>query len=62
VSRLETLPMTASSRLAGGIISTSLFAATDEARIPDSIATQLADIFSGDVDFHRACAKVTVLP
>lgn len=57
VSRLETLPMTASSRLAGGIISTSLFAATDEARIPDSIATQLADIFAGDVDFHRALRK-----
>ncbi|MBK9347115.1 MAG: M23 family metallopeptidase [Burkholderiales bacterium] len=57
VSRLETLPMTASSRLAGGIISTSLFAATDEARIPDAIATQLADIFAGDVDFHRALRK-----
>ncbi len=57
VSRLETLPMTVSSRLSGGIISTSLFAATDEARIPDSIATQLADIFSGDVDFHRALRK-----
>ena len=57
VSRLETLPMTASSRLAGGVISTSLFAATDDARIPDSVATQLADIFSGDVDFHRALRK-----
>ena len=56
-SRLETLPMTASSRLASGTISSSLFAATDEARIPDAIAIQLAEIFSGDIDFHRALRK-----
>ncbi len=57
VSRLETVPMTASSRLASGTITSSLFAATDEARIPDSIAIQLAEIFSGDIDFHRALRK-----
>ena len=56
-SRVETLPMTASSRLASGTIHSSLFAATDEARIPDTIAMQLADIFSGDIDFHRALRK-----
>jgi murein DD-endopeptidase MepM/ murein hydrolase activator NlpD len=31
----------------------SLFGATDAAGIPDSIATQLADIFGSDIDFHR---------
>ena len=36
-----------------GEIRTSLFAATDAAGIPDGIAVQLADIFGGDVDFHR---------
>src|SRR5262245_25146920 len=36
-----------------GEIRTSLFAATDAAGIPDSVAIQLADIFGGDVDFHR---------
>jgi len=36
------------------LIQTSLFAATDDARIPDSVAVQLAEIFSGDIDFHRA--------
>ncbi len=36
-----------------GEIRTSLFAATDAAGIPDAIAVQLADIFGGDVDFHR---------
>ena len=56
-SRLETLPMTASSRLSSGIIHSSLFAATDDARIPDAIAIQLAEIFSGDIDFHRALRK-----
>jgi murein DD-endopeptidase MepM/ murein hydrolase activator NlpD len=56
-SRLEVLPMAATSRLASGTISTSLFAATDEARIPDAVALQLAEIFSGDIDFHRALRK-----
>ncbi|HKB73204.1 MAG TPA: peptidoglycan DD-metalloendopeptidase family protein [Burkholderiales bacterium] len=36
-----------------GEIKTSLFAATDATGIPDAIAVQLADIFGGDVDFHR---------
>ncbi len=36
-----------------GEIKTSLFTATDAAGIPDGIAVQLADIFGGDVDFHR---------
>lgn len=56
-STLETLPLTASSRLAGGVINSSLFAATDDARIPDAVAVQLAEIFSGDIDFHRALRK-----
>jgi murein DD-endopeptidase MepM/ murein hydrolase activator NlpD len=54
---LETLPLKASTRMASGIINTSLFAATDAARIPDSVANQLAEIFSGDIDFHRALRK-----
>ncbi|MEO7105946.1 MAG: peptidoglycan DD-metalloendopeptidase family protein [Rhodoferax sp.] len=56
-SKLETLPMTASSRLASGTINSSLFAATDDARIPDAVAIQMAEIFSGDIDFHRALRK-----
>jgi len=34
-------------------IRSSLFAATDSAGLSDAIATQLADIFSTDIDFHR---------
>ena len=56
-SKLETLPMTASSRLSSGTINSSLFAATDDAQIPDAVAVQLAEIFSGDIDFHRALRK-----
>ena len=40
-----------------GEIRSSLFAATDGANIPDSVAMQLADIFGGDVDFHRDLRK-----
>lgn len=56
-SRLETLPMTASTRMAGGTITSTLFAATDAARIPDSVSGQLAEVFSGDIDFHRALRR-----
>ena len=56
-SKLETLPLSASTRMASGSISSSLFAATDAAHIPDSVAGQLAEIFSGDIDFHRTLRK-----
>ena len=52
-STIETAPLAAQIRMGSGTIRSSLFAATDEARIPDSIATQLADVFSTDVDFRR---------
>lgn len=38
-------------------INSSLFAATDAADIPDSIAMQVADIFSGEIDFHSDLRK-----
>ncbi|QJY32306.1 M23 family metallopeptidase [Diaphorobacter sp. JS3050] len=56
-SRIETAPLTVGSRLAGGIIRSSLFAATDAANIPDAVAVQLAEVFSGDIDFRRALRK-----
>ena len=36
-----------------GEIKSSLFAAADDADVSDSVAMQIADIFSGDIDFHR---------
>ncbi|WP_404301637.1 peptidoglycan DD-metalloendopeptidase family protein [Alicycliphilus denitrificans] len=56
-SRIESAPLTVGSRLAGGIIRSSLFAATDAASIPDAVAVQLAEVFSGDIDFRRALRK-----
>jgi murein DD-endopeptidase MepM/ murein hydrolase activator NlpD len=56
-SRIESAPLTASTQLASGTIQTSLFAATDDARIPDAVATQLTEIFSSNIDFHRALRK-----
>lgn len=56
-SRVESAPLTANSRLASGTIRSSLFAATDDANIPDAIASQLIEIFSGDLDFHRGLRK-----
>lgn len=38
-------------------ITSSLFAATDGAGIPDSIASQVADILGGEVDFQRDLRK-----
>ncbi len=39
------------------IIRHSLFGATDSAGIPDSVALQVAEIFSGVIDFHRDLRK-----
>ncbi|GHU06008.1 hypothetical protein FACS1894158_10950 [Betaproteobacteria bacterium] len=40
-----------------GEIKSSLFGATDEAGIPDAIASDLAEIFSSDIDFYRDLRK-----
>lgn len=56
-TRLESAALESSTRLAGGVIKSSLFAATDDAGIPDAIAVQMAEIFSADIDFHRELRK-----
>ncbi|GHU29820.1 hypothetical protein AGMMS50256_15500 [Betaproteobacteria bacterium] len=43
--------------VSSGEIVSSLFGATDDAGIPDAIATQLAEIFSSDIDFYRDLRK-----
>ena len=44
-------------RMASGTITSSLFAATDAAQVPDAVATQLAEMFSSDIDFRRDLRK-----
>lgn len=56
-SRLESGELQASPQLASGVIRSSLFAATDEAGIPDAVAVQLAEMFSTDIDFRRDLRK-----
>ena len=53
----NTLPLHVSVRLASAKIRTSLYAATDAAQIPDSVAAQLADVFASEIDFHRSLQK-----
>jgi murein DD-endopeptidase MepM/ murein hydrolase activator NlpD len=57
LTRLETVPLASQVRLGSGTVRSSLFAATDEAMLPDSVAAQLAEIFSADIDFHRELRK-----
>lgn len=52
-TQLEAAPLVPQTRLGSGTIRHSLWAATDDAQLPDAIASQLIEIFSGDVDFHR---------
>ncbi|GAB2601829.1 peptidoglycan DD-metalloendopeptidase family protein [Ramlibacter solisilvae] len=52
-SQVETAPLTASTRLGSGTVRSSLFAAADEARMPDGVVNQMVDIFSGDINFRR---------
>ncbi|MEY3428786.1 MAG: Murein DD-endopeptidase MepM, partial [Pseudomonadota bacterium] len=58
--RTDTAPLTASVRMAGGTVASSLYDASDEARLPETITRQLADVFSGQIDFHRALRKGAV--
>jgi murein DD-endopeptidase MepM/ murein hydrolase activator NlpD len=50
---LETAALAAQTRMGSGTIRDSLFNATDDAGIPDAVATQLAEVFATDINFHR---------
>lgn len=49
----QNLPLEKRVQLKSAEIHSSLFGATDAAGLPDSVATQIADIFGGEIDFHR---------
>ena len=57
IARMESAPLVATTRLASGVIQSSLFAATDDVGLPDVVANQLAELFSGDIDFRHALRK-----
>lgn len=53
----QSLPLETIVQIKSAEIRYTLFGATDAAGIPDSVATQLADIFGGDIDFHSDLRK-----
>jgi murein DD-endopeptidase MepM/ murein hydrolase activator NlpD len=57
LARIDVAPLAAQVRLGSGTIRSTLFGATDEARLPDAVAAQIAEIFATDIDFHRELRK-----
>ena len=55
--RVESGALSIGQRLTSGVIRSTLFAATDEARLPDTVTTQLTEIFESNVDFHRGLRR-----
>lgn len=53
-ARVETAPLVPTSRMGSATVRTSMFAAADEAHIPDAVVGQIIDILSSDIDFHNA--------
>jgi len=56
-TKIETGKLTASPRLAGGVIRSTFYAASDAADIPENVSMQMADIFEGQLDFRRGLRK-----
>ena len=53
VSHVETAPLVARTRLGNAVVRTSLFAAADDAHVPDAVVSQLVEMFSSEIDFHH---------
>lgn len=56
-ARVETVPLGVQVELRGGTVSGSLFSATDDAGVPDSVASQLAEVFATEINFHKDLRK-----
>ena len=56
-AKVDTAALQPQVKLGSGTVRTSLFAATDDAHVPDGVATQLAEMFATDIDFHRELRK-----
>ncbi len=53
----QAAPLDARVVMKSGEIRSSLFGATDAAGVPDAIASQMAEVFSSDIDFHLDIRK-----
>jgi len=56
-SRIDNVALVAQPRMGSGTIQSTLFSATDDAGLPDSIAEQMIELFSTEIDFHRELRK-----
>lgn len=56
-SLLEDVPLQRHIEMRSAEITSSLFAATDAAGIPEAIGSKIADIFQTDIDFHKDLRK-----
>ncbi len=56
-ARTEQVPLQVQPQVASGSISSSLYQAADEARVPETITNQMAEIFGNDIDFRRELRK-----
>lgn len=52
-AQVESVPLQREPQLASGTIVTNLFAAADDAQLPDNVTSQIAEIFGSDIDFRR---------
>ena len=53
----EQVPLQIETRAGAATVTTTLFAAADEARLPDGITSQMAEMFGNDVDFRREVSR-----
>ncbi len=53
----EQVPLQVHEQLATATIESSLYAAADDAHVPEPITNQLAEMFSADIDFRRELRK-----
>lgn len=56
-AKIELAKLTAEVKLGSGTITSSLYAAADESGIPDGVTSQMAELFSTDIDFRRELRK-----
>ena len=56
-ARQQIVPLEVRQQLVSGTIQSSLFAAADDAGMPDAVTTQVAEIFGSDIDFRRELRK-----
>jgi murein DD-endopeptidase MepM/ murein hydrolase activator NlpD len=52
-THVQTQAAQAQTRVASGVVQSSLFSAADSAGVPDTVASQLVGLFGGEVDFRR---------